>query len=161
MSIAGNPRHLGRESRPLDAPPGLYAGMIDLPIEKVADVVAALRNEVWGNPEQERRALPRIRIWAPRSIELLAPIEALDVWLVDLACGGIGFLSPRPLEVGRGFRVTLPAMDAPPVNLLCQVLHCQPAANGSFTVGGRFIEELPEASAPAAETAPAELRRAS
>jgi hypothetical protein len=53
-------------------------------------------------------------------------------------------------------------MDAPPVSLLCRVLHCQPAPNGSFIVGGRFIRELAE-SAPGDEP-PAEtlaLRQAS
>ena len=138
--------------------------MIDLPLEKLADTVAALRSEVWGNPDQERRALPRIRIWAPREIRLIDPAvadpdasaatETLEVWLVDLACGGIGFLSPRPLDVGRAFSLTLPVMDAPSVNLLCRVLHCQPAPNGSFTIGARFVKEL-EPAAPADATTPA------
>ena len=144
--------------------------MIDLPLEKLADAVAALRNEVWGNPEQERRALPRIRIWAPRVIYLIDPAlpdpstsdpdgpaasEVLEVWLVDLACGGIGFLSPRALDAGRAFKMTLPVMDAPSIEILCKVLHCQPAPNGSFTIGARFVKELtaaaPPDAAPAAE----------
>jgi hypothetical protein len=150
--------------------------MIDLPLEKLADAVAALRNEVWGNPDQERRALPRIRIWAPRVIYLIDPAvpdpavpdpavpdsaapdaddqaasEVLEVWLVDLACGGIGFLSPRALNVGRAFKMTLPVMDAPSIEILCKVLHCQPAPNGSFTVGARFVKEL-TAPAPADAT---------
>ena len=145
--------------------------MIDLPLEKLADAVAALRNEVWGNPEQERRALPRIRIWAPREIRLIdpaasdaatndgsGPAETLEVWLVDLACGGIGFLSPRPLDVGRPFTLTLPVMDAAPMSLLCRVLHCQPAPNGSFTIGGRFVKELEAAVPP---STPDLLRQAS
>ena len=137
--------------------------MMDLPLEKLADAVAALRNEIWGNPEQERRALPRIRVWAPRAIHLVRAsdpggpgTEPLEVWLVDLACGGIGFLSPRALDVGREFTLTLPVMDADPIGLRCRVLHCQPAPNGSFIVGGRFVRELPE-SLPAQET----LRQAS
>ena len=133
--------------------------MVELSLEKVADAVAALRNEVWGREELEKRALPRIRIWAPRELELAdatggAGTERLEVWLFDLACGGVGFLSPRPLDVGREFRVTLPAMDGAPSRLLCRVLHCQPAPNGSFTVGARFIRELAES-----ENRP--LRRAS
>lgn len=143
--------------------------MIDLPLERLADAVAALRSEVWNHPNHERRALPRIRIWAPRAIDLLpAAPEPLEVWLVDLACGGVGFLSPRALEVGQMFRITLPVMDASPMRLACRVLHCRPAPNGSFTVGARFIEELAEPSpaGTAFEPSPAEiateaLRRAS
>jgi hypothetical protein len=142
--------------------------MIDLPLEKLADTVAALRNEVWGKPEQERRALPRIRVWAPRSINLVGPAdpdgtngaEPLEVWLIDLACGGISFISARPLDVGRDFTMTLPVMDATPIGLLCRIVHCQPAPNGSFTVGGRFLKELAEI-APAGDSPAVELRQAS
>lgn len=131
--------------------------MIDLPLEKLADAVAALRNEVWARPETERRALPRIRIWAPRVIHLAGaadPVaaEPLEVWLVDLACGGVGFLSPRALEAGREFTLSLPIMDAEPVTLLCRVLHCQPAPNGPFTIGARFVKEV-VAEQPAAPAA--------
>lgn len=149
--------------------------MIDLPMEKLADAVVALRHEVWARPEAERRALPRIRIWAPRAIQLagaanLAAAEPLEVWLVDLACGGVGFLSPRPLDIGRDFKLSLPMMDAPPVNLLCRVLHCQAAPNGVFTIGARFVQELEPrvstnsgdaAGEPSAAETPVELRRAS
>jgi hypothetical protein len=133
--------------------------MIELPLEKVADAVAGLRNEVWGREDLEKRALPRIRIWAPREIQLLEvpgrPAERLEVWLFDLACGGMGFLAPRALDVGREFRVTLPAMDGAPSDLVCQILHCQPAPNGAFTVGARFIREA------AIVTEPEPLRQAS
>ena len=152
MSIAGKFRRRNRSVAPV---------MLDLPLEKVADAVAALRNEVWGNPEQERRALPRVRVWAPRSVELLSPTEPLDVWLIDLACGGIGFLSPRALDLGRDFVLTLPVMDAAPLSLLCRVLHCQPAPNGSFTVGGRFVKDLSEATPATDDPAAMALRQAS
>ena len=145
------------------------ATMLDLPLEKLADAVAALRNEVWNRPEHERRALPRIRVWAPRPIHLAGagPAAAshdanppLEVWLVDLACGGVGLISPRPLDVGLEFFVTLPMMEAAPVTLLCRVLHCQPAANGSFTVGARFVREV-DAQQPADHRSSAPLRQAS
>ena len=71
-------------------------------------------------------------------------------------------LSPRALDVGREFTVQLPMMDAAPASFLCRVLHCQPAPNGSFTIGGRFIREIPDAAStePAAmDEAP--LRQAS
>jgi hypothetical protein len=124
--------------------------MIDLPLEKLADAVAALRNEVWNRPDQERRALPRIRVWAPRTIHLQPvapgqPAAAMEVWLVDLACGGVGFLAPRPLDAGLEFHMTLPSMESEPVTLLCRVLHSQPAPNSAFIVGARFVRELAEA----------------
>ena len=76
-----------------------------------------------------------------------------EVWLVDLACGRIGFLSPRALDVGREFTLSLPVMDAAPMSLLCRVLHCQAAANGAYTVGARFVRELAEAQPPAQQPA--------
>jgi hypothetical protein len=128
------------------------AGMMELPLERIADTVAALRNEVWNCPEHERRSLPRIRVWAPRTIHLVATPgaapEPLDVWLVDLACGGISFLSARPLEVGKEFTLSLPSMETSAFRLLCRVHHCQAALNGTFNVGGRFIQELADQAAP-------------
>ena len=126
---------------------------MELPLERIAETVAALRNEVWNCPEHERRALPRIRVWAPRTILLTAGApggrpETLDVWLVDLACGGISFLSPRPLDVGQEFTLTLPSMETSAFSLLCRVHHCQAALNGTFNVGGRFITELAEQVPP-------------
>ena len=127
--------------------------MIELSLEKLADAVAALRNEIWNCPEHERRTLPRIRVWAPRTIHLTgtAPATArasVDVWLVDLACGGVSFLAPRPLEVDQEFTLTLPSMESTPSSLRCKVLHCQPAPNGSFLVGSRFLSETADPAQP-------------
>jgi hypothetical protein len=127
--------------------------MVELSLERVADAVAALRSEAWDRPEQDRRVLPRIPVWAHRTIQLtgIDQRHALDVWLTDLACGGMGFLSPRPLAVGQEFVVTLPAAETSASTVLCQVVHCQPAPNGAFTVGSRFLREVNDEaqSAPA------------
>src|SRR5687768_17615995 len=104
--------------------------MIELSLEKLADAVAALRNEIWNCPEQERRSLPRIRVWAPRTIRLTGgPARsggAVDVWLVDLACGGVSFISPAPIPVDQDFTLGLPSMESTASTLVCKVLHCQP-----------------------------------
>ena len=54
-------------------------------------------------------------------------------------------------------------METGPVRLLCRILHCQPAPNGAFTVGARFIRELAETTAVENPVAGDEtpLRRAS
>ena len=119
--------------------------MVELSLERVADAVAALRGEAWDRPDQDRRVLPRIPVWARRTIQLTGEgrqHQALDVWLTDLACGGVGFVSPRTLDVGQQFLVTLPAAESFASTVLCQVVHCQPAPNGSYTVGGRFLREV-------------------
>jgi len=129
--------------------------VVEIPIERVADAVAALRNEVWVRPEHERRLLPRFRVWAPRAIY---PVNAppavpcpLEVWLIDLSSGGIGFMSPRPLDAGLEFAFTIPSLETSESYMLCRVLHCRAAQGGSFTTGAQFIRHLdaPPAGAPA------------
>ena len=136
---------------------GTRCVMIEISLEKLADAVAALRNEIWHCPEQERRSLPRIRVWAPRTIHLRVAGTAsgagragttVDVWLVDLACGGVSFLSPRTIPVDTEFTLTLPAMESAATTLHCKVLHCQPAPNGSYLVGARFLSEAPDTAQP-------------
>ena len=131
--------------------------MIELSLEKLADAVAALRNEIWNCPEHERRSLPRIRVWAPRTIRLTYPAASgtaasvgtpVDVWLVDLACGGVSFLSPRTIPVDQEFTLALPSMESTASTLHCKVLHCQPAPNGSYLVGARFLGETADTSQP-------------
>ncbi len=120
--------------------------VVEIPIERVADAVAALRNEVWVRPEQERRLLPRFRVWAPRAIY---PVNCgqdvpcpLDVWLIDLSSGGVGFMAPRALEPGLEFALSLPSLETAEAYMLCRVLHCRPATSGSYTTGAQFIRHL-------------------
>ena len=136
--------------------------MVELSLERVADAVAALRGEAWDRPDQDRRVLPRIPVWARRTIQLTGAgrqQQSLDVWLTDLACGGVGFLSPQPLDVGQQFVVTLPAAESSASTVVCQVVHCQPASNGSYTVGAQFAREVTAETQPGPEPAPT-VRRA-
>ena len=61
-------------------------------------------------------------------------------------------MSKVPLTSGQHFAVTIPAAEGPPIVILCNVVHCRRAANGSFVAGGKFVRELAEM--PAAVASP-------
>lgn len=124
----------------------------------------ALRVDLRDRPDMERRQLPRFPVWAPT---MLHPVgnawgpgagatSPFEVWLIDIACGGVGFVSKIALNNGQHFYVTIPAAEGPAIQLLCNVVHCRRAANGSFTAGAQFLKEVAEipeavpASAPQA-----------
>ena len=86
---------------------------MELSLERVADAVMALRIDLRDRPDLEKRQLPRFPVWAPRTIRPVsggapAPFE---VWLIDIACGGIGYVSTQPLDAGNEFHVSIPAAD--------------------------------------------------
>jgi hypothetical protein len=125
---------------------------MELSLERVADAVMALRVDLRDRPDLERRQLPRFPVWSPTTLHpagenwgagagAMAPFE---VWLIDIACGGVGFVSKVALNAGQNFYVTIPAAEGSPIQLLCNVVHCRRAANGSFTAGAQFIKEVAE-----------------
>ena len=125
---------------------------MELSLERVADAVMALRVDLRDRPDLERRQLPRFPVWAPRTVHPTgegwgagvgsnAPFE---VWLIDIACGGIGFHSRQPLTNGQQFYVDIPAAEGTESVLLCEVVHCRRAQNGTYTGGAVFVREVPE-----------------
>ena len=135
---------------------------MELSLERVADAVMALRVDLRDRPDLERRQLPRFPVWAPT---VLRPVgegwgpgagatAPFEVWLIDIACGGIGFVSKVPLASGVQFSVTIPAAEGGPIVILCTVVHCRRAANGSHIAGAQFVRELVEEPAPSASVAP-------
>jgi PilZ domain-containing protein len=140
---------------------------MELSLERVADAVMALRVDLRERPDLERRQLPRFPVWAPTTLHpagegwgpgagATAPFE---VWLIDIACGGVGFLSRVPLNLGQEFYITIPAAEGGAIHILSKVVHCRRATNGSFTAGAQFVKEVPQipgaphAAAPQAATA--------
>ena len=126
---------------------------MQITLARLEGAVAAMRRDMSQRPADERRLLPRYRVWAPA---MVVPCDAgggkagssFEVWVLDLSRGGLGFMSGRPLKVGQHFRFTLPsddAMAAPPLHTVSQVVYCTPAAAGSHTVGAKFVAELPAA----------------
>ena len=135
---------------------------MELSLERVADAVMALRVDLRDRPDLERRQLPRFPVWAPTMLHptgdnwgpgtgATAPFE---VWLIDIACGGIGFVSKVALTVGQEFGVSIPAAEGAPIAIHSKVVHCRRAANGSFVVGAQFLKELPELIAATPSVAP-------
>ena len=135
---------------------------MELSLERVADAVMALRVDLRDRPDLERRQLPRFPVWAPTVLHPMgdhwgpgtnatAPFE---VWLIDIACGGVGFVSKVGLTVGQEFGISSPAAEGAPLCILSRVVHCRRAANGSFIVGAQFIKELAELPSAMASVAP-------
>ena len=125
---------------------------MQISLERLESAVAAMRSGLSGRPADERRLLPRYRVWAPA---IVVPCDSagakagpsFEVWVLDLSRGGLGFMSSRPLKLGQRFRFTLPSADSasPPLHTVSQVVYCSPAAAGSHTVGAKFSAELPAA----------------
>jgi hypothetical protein len=123
---------------------------MQITLERLESAVAAMRSDLSGRPADERRLLPRYRVWAA---SVVVPCDAagakagpsFEVWVLDLARGGLGFMSSRPLKLGQCFRFVLPTADpaSPPLHTVSQVVYCSPAAAGSHTVGAKFSAELP------------------
>ena len=125
---------------------------MDLSLERVADAVMALRVDLRDRPDLERRQLPRFPVWAPRTLHPTGDLwgtgigagAPFEVWLIDIACGGIGFHSRQALLAGQQFYVVLPAAEGAESVLRCDVVHCRRAVNGTYTGGARFVEEVPQ-----------------
>jgi hypothetical protein len=135
---------------------------MELSLERVADAVMALRVDLRDRPDLERRQLPRFPVWAPT---MLRPVgdawgpgagatAPFEVWMIDIACGGVGFVSKVPLTAGQQFAVTIPAAEGAPIVILCNVVHCRRAANGSHIAGAQFVRELAEAQADTPSVTP-------
>ena len=123
---------------------------MELSLERVADAVMALRVDLRDRPDLERRQLPRFPVWAPTMLHPtgdnwgpgIGATTPFEVWLIDIACGGVGFVSKVPLTVGQEFGVTIPAAEGGAIVILCKVVHCRRAVNGSYIVGAQFLKEL-------------------
>ena len=122
---------------------------MQITLARLDGAVAAMRSDFSRRPADERRLLPRYRVWAPA---MIVPCDAagskaaasFEVWILDLSRGGLGFMSSRPLKVGQFFRFTLPSSErsVPPLHTISEVVYCSPAAAGSHTVGARFVAPL-------------------
>ncbi len=82
----------------------------------------------------ERRAHPRRRARQPGWID--AGDVCCAVHMRDISAGGIGFDFPRPLTVGRTYRMRL-GTGGGRMTRDVKIVRCDPAAGG-FTVGAKY-----------------------
>jgi hypothetical protein len=87
-------------------------------------------------PGADRRKFPRV----PSNNELDIQVEknAMRIKVRDLSMGGIGFISPLPLDVSKVFTLHL---DYDPVDfpLRLVILWNKPADEGEFLHGAEFV----------------------
>lgn len=123
----------------------------------------ALRVDLRDRPDMERRQLPRFPVWAPTMVHPtgdnwgtgVGATSPFEVWLIDIACGGVGFHSRQPLLVGQQFYVVIPAAEGTQTVMRCNVVHCRKAVNGTYTGGAQFVEEVPQIPGLAGGAVPA------
>ena len=118
---------------------------MELPHELLAECVTCLRRDQKDRLGQERRVLPRFRIWAPLDVEPGPDrkVGAITAWVRDLSRGGIGIMHTQRLEPGTQFIVTLPRMDGGPERLVCQVVYCADGAPDLYSIGAQFLRREP------------------
>lgn len=106
----------------------------------LAELVAALRS----NPPKstEKRKHPRVGFCA--QLEMLVPGQPKPslVRVRDISIAGIGILTHEPFEKGSEIVLQLLEKDGSPKLLRCTVTHCKKVAQGLFSIGAAFQEEL-------------------
>ena len=118
---------------------------MQLPHEHLAEIVTCLRRDSRDRMNQERRVLPRFRVWAPVDIYPMPGQGAggvsrpVTVWLRDLSRGGMGLMHTRAMRVGEQFLIRLPLIDGDPMPLRCEVVYCRGATGDLFSLGCRFL----------------------
>src|SRR5262245_52969960 len=89
--------------------------------------------------EAERRVDQRFPFFAPVT---LRPAGAIDrpqtAYARELSQGGIGLLNYLPFQVGQVFQITIQNEEFN-WQKRCEVVWCQPAGDGWFLSGCRFI----------------------
>lgn len=121
--------------------------------EQLAEAVTCLRRDFRDRLDQERRVLPRFRVWAPmavRGVVAQATTESYTIWVRDLSRGGIGIMYIRPLQLGEQFVIELPRFDGTSHALVCSVVYCRGAGPDMHSIGARFESDWQEAPLEAA-----------
>jgi hypothetical protein len=94
-----------------------------------------------------RRASIRYRCTRPipRRMALAESFTSVDAWLVDISIKGLGLLLDRPLEKGTLVFVELEATpEAPPVEMLANVVRTTPVGLGEWVIGCDFVNGFSE-----------------
>jgi hypothetical protein len=93
----------------------------------------------------DRRALARADSTRPfpRRCYLVATLEPIDAWIVNLSQGGVALLLTRPLPVGALLFLELEsAPDRAPLKVWADVVRCSEGDQDNWQVGCMFVNPL-------------------
>lgn len=136
---------------------------MDLTAEQFAEVLKSLGDGRHYTPSDKRRA-PRVTHRCRAAITLGRDISAgprVSVTVKDFSPRGICLVRAEELRAGSNFIIALGRRAAPPVYILCTVVHCQAVSKQMHTIGAEFtciIDATPPSPARAA-TGPSEEER--
>ena len=118
--------------------------------ELLAEFVSCLRQDLRRGLEDERRALPRFKVWAPQRITPLAPGDEpgkpYRVWLRDVSRGGVGLMYPQPMALGDEFLVSMPVLVGEPQSFVCRVVYCAGSMEEMYSTGTMFVQRWDRAN---------------
>src|SRR5262245_34852714 len=131
-----------------------------LSAEQLSEITGAFK-ESKGGAQQNRRA-PRVQHNAKTTIYRLArqPSEmALPVQMRDVSARGCSFTVKEKLPRDTNFIIRFSRNAAPPVSVLCTVMHCR-AQGDQFRIGAEFTCLVDvQRAAKLDEQSPAEMDR--
>ena len=136
---------------------------MDLTAEQFADILKSLGEGRNAAPSDKRRAA-RVTHRCRAAITLGSDIRSAQrasVTVKDLSPRGICLVRAEEIRTGSNFIIALGRKGAPPVCILCTVVHCQAVSKGMHTIGAEFtciIDANPPAPEPAAVGASEEDR---
>jgi hypothetical protein len=123
---------------------------MELTARQFAEMVNHLKGPSrFGGTSDQRRA-PRVERHARIAIVPVAdgqPRTPVSVDVKNVSSRGMGFVHNRKLKAGSQFLVKLPRQGGEPVEMLCTVVHCDPAGKGAYAVGAEFTCLSPSAGA--------------
>ena len=130
---------------------------MELTARQFADMVNHLKGPSRFGGEQRRA--PRVERQSRIAIVPVAdgqPRTPVDVDVKNMSSRGLGFVHTRKLKPGSQFLVNLSPQGSAPVEMLCTVVHCDPAGKGVYAIGAEFTCLAPTAGATANDPATSE-----
>jgi len=112
-----------------------------------ADIYLQLVESLRTEPRRghEQRASARVGVGGQLKIQIVSsrtgqPPTTINAHLRDLSVDGIGITVDQRISPGTQFSVSLPRNNgSKPLELICEVRHCDERADRVFNIGSRFI----------------------
>lgn len=112
---------------------------MDLTAEQFSEVLKSL-GESRHAPSDKRRA-PRITHRCRAAITLGSELNSgrrVSVTVKDFSPRGICLVRAEEMRAGSNFIIALGRKGAPPICILCTVVHCQAVSKDMHTIGAEF-----------------------